>query len=180
MELDFGDFQKALHERMDYSSEILCEEPGQYSLRGGIIDVYPVNANQPYRIDFFGNVVDDIRAFDPTSQRTSEKKSEIVLSSLKEEEENAREGEFFSYLSDSTTWAFLEPEALISEFPLAFHQSEEKKFQKACLELAWKESSNQNIFLGFSEIDAGSGIFEKMPSRIIQCKTSGSTRRCGY
>ena len=179
MELDYGDFQQALYERMDYSSEILCEEPGQYSLRGGIIDVYPANANQPYRIDFFGNVVDDIRAFDPTSQRTSEKKSEIVLSSLKEEEENAREGEFFSYLSDSTTWAFLEPEALISEFPLAFHQSEEKKFQKACLELAWKESSNQNIFLGFSEIDAGSGIFEKMPSRIIQCKTSSQALGAG-
>jgi transcription-repair coupling factor (superfamily II helicase) len=179
MELDFGDFQQALHERMDYSSEILCEEPGQYSLRGGIIDVYPVNANQPYRIDFFGNVVDDIRAFDPTSQRTSEKKTEIVLSSLKGKEENAREGEFFSYLSDSTTWAFIEPETLISEFPLAFHQSEEKKFQKACFELAWKDTSSQNIFLGFSEIDAGSGIFEKMPSRSIQCETSSQALGTG-
>ena len=36
----------------DYSSEVLCEEPGQFSIRGGLIDVYPVNSDKPARIDF--------------------------------------------------------------------------------------------------------------------------------
>ena len=69
MHLNFEGFQETLHKELDYSSEILCEEPGQYSVRGGLIDLYPVNSNQPYRIDFFGDEVDEIRTFDPSTQR---------------------------------------------------------------------------------------------------------------
>ncbi|MBC7365898.1 MAG: transcription-repair coupling factor, partial [Undibacterium sp.] len=40
---------------LDYDSEAVCESPGHYAIRGGIIDVYPVTATQPYRLDFFGH-----------------------------------------------------------------------------------------------------------------------------
>jgi len=45
-------------------------EPGQFSSRGGIIDVWPPAQDQPIRLDFFGDEVDGIRRFDPGSQRT--------------------------------------------------------------------------------------------------------------
>ena len=52
-------------------------------IRGGIIDVYPVTANQPYRLDFFGDEIEDIREFDPVTQRsgaTASKASRISAS----------------------------------------------------------------------------------------------------
>ncbi len=55
---------------LDYDSEAVCEAPGHYAVRGGIIDVYPVTAPEPYRLDFFGDEIEDIRAFDPVTQRS--------------------------------------------------------------------------------------------------------------
>ena len=99
MHLNFEGFQETLHKELDYSSEILCEEPGQYSVRGGLIDLYPVNSNQPYRIDFFGDEVDEIRTFDPSTQRSAEKVEQILISSAGNDDEKVSEGGFFpSYL----------------------------------------------------------------------------------
>ncbi len=55
---------------LDYDSEALCESPGHYAIRGGIIDVYPVTADRPYRLDFFGDEIESIHAFDPVTQRS--------------------------------------------------------------------------------------------------------------
>ncbi len=48
----------------------MVDAPGQYSRRGGILDVYPLLGNVPYRIEFFGDVIESIRAFDPASQQS--------------------------------------------------------------------------------------------------------------
>ena len=143
MHLDFEGFQETLHKELDYSSEILCEEPGQYSVRGGLIDLYPVNSNQPYRIDFFGDEVDEIRTFDPSTQRSAEKVEQILISSAGNDDEKVSEGGFFSFLPFHTTWVFIEPERMISEFPMAFHQSEHEKIQKNCLELCWNPAHSK-------------------------------------
>src|SRR5438128_4904140 len=45
-------------------------EPGDYAVRGGIIDLYPPGTAEPVRLDFFGNTLETIRSFDPESQRT--------------------------------------------------------------------------------------------------------------
>ena len=47
-------------------------EPGQFAFRGGIIDIFSFSSDFPYRIEFFGDEVDSIRSFDPTSQRSVE------------------------------------------------------------------------------------------------------------
>lgn len=44
--------------------------PGEYSLRGGLIDLFPMGSALPYRIDLFGDEIDQIRSFDPDSQRS--------------------------------------------------------------------------------------------------------------
>ena len=54
-------------------------EPGQFSLRGGLIDVYSFSGDHPYRIEFVGERVDSIRSFDPSSQLSIEKKESITI-----------------------------------------------------------------------------------------------------
>ena len=55
------------------------EGPGQCAARGDILDVYPPQAELPYRIEFFGDDVDQIRIFDPLTQRSVEQVSSAVL-----------------------------------------------------------------------------------------------------
>jgi transcription-repair coupling factor (superfamily II helicase) len=67
-----------------YSPADVVEMPGQYALRGGILDVYSPEAERPVRIEFFGDEVDSIRKFDPASQRSSTPVDEALLLPLTE------------------------------------------------------------------------------------------------
>src|SRR3954468_10115311 len=67
-----------------YSSSDVVEMPGQYAVRGGILDVYSPEAERPVRVGFFGDEVDSIRRFDPTSQRSSNPIDEALLLPLTE------------------------------------------------------------------------------------------------
>ena len=59
-------------------------EPGQFSHRGGLLDVWPPSELHPVRLDFFGDEIDTIRRFDPASQRTIEKLDFIVITPARE------------------------------------------------------------------------------------------------
>src|ERR1700758_668045 len=67
-----------------YASADVVEMPGQYAFRGGILDVYSPEAERPVRIEFFGDEVDSILRFDPTSQRSSNPIDEAMLLPLTE------------------------------------------------------------------------------------------------
>ena len=67
-----------------YESADVVEMPGQYALRGGILDVYSPEAERPVRIEFFGDEVESIRRFDPASQRSSNPMDEALLLPLTE------------------------------------------------------------------------------------------------
>ena len=67
-----------------YTSADVVEMPGQYALRGGILDVYSPEADRPVRIEFFGDEVESIRKFDPASQRSSSPVDEALLLPLTE------------------------------------------------------------------------------------------------
>ena len=54
-------------------------EPGQYSVRGGIVDVFSYSESKPYRIDFFGDEVETIRTFDVETQLSKEKLDSIYI-----------------------------------------------------------------------------------------------------
>lgn len=54
-------------------------EPGQYTMRGSIIDVFAFSSEYPFRIDFFGNEVDSIRTFEVDTQLSKEKKDSVVV-----------------------------------------------------------------------------------------------------
>src|SRR5579864_5846170 len=67
-----------------YSSADVVEMPGEYAVRGGILDVYSPEAERPVRVEFFGDEVDSIRRFDPASQRSMNPIDEALLLPLTE------------------------------------------------------------------------------------------------
>ena len=67
-----------------YHSTDVVEMPGEYALRGGILDVYSPESERPVRIEFFGDEVESIRKFDPASQRSSSPVDEALLLPLTE------------------------------------------------------------------------------------------------
>ncbi len=90
---ELGDKTLKLHsgENVDtnFIMEVLCSygfeyvdyvyEPGQYAVRGSIIDVFSFSSEFPYRIDFFGDEVESIRTFEVETQLSKEKKDSIVI-----------------------------------------------------------------------------------------------------
>ena len=69
---------------LGYRREELVEGAGQFSCRGGIVDLYPYYSDAPFRIEFFDTEVDSVRLFDPESQRTLEMQEEILITPARE------------------------------------------------------------------------------------------------
>ena len=59
-------------------------EPGEFAVRGGIVDLYPAGAAEPLRLDFFGEVLESIRSFDPLTQRSTGKVDQAALRPVSE------------------------------------------------------------------------------------------------
>jgi transcription-repair coupling factor (superfamily II helicase) len=70
--------------RMGFTQAPTVMEPGDYAIRGGIIDIFPPGETGPVRLDLFGDVLDGARRFDPVSQRTIEKLDVIELAPVSE------------------------------------------------------------------------------------------------
>jgi len=78
-------------ERLGYERKPVACEKGEYAYRGGIIDLFPVTSTEPYRIEFWDDEIESIRAFDPQSQKSARLVDEIELSSAKELELDQKE-----------------------------------------------------------------------------------------
>ncbi|MDX2485403.1 MAG: transcription-repair coupling factor [Pseudodonghicola sp.] len=70
--------------RMGFSQSPTVMEPGDYAVRGGIIDIYPPGEGGPVRLDLFGDMLDGARRFDPATQRTTEKLDVVELAPVSE------------------------------------------------------------------------------------------------
>jgi transcription-repair coupling factor (superfamily II helicase) len=67
-----------------YAAADIVVEPGQFSRRGGLLDVWPLSETHPVRLDFFGDEIDTMRRFDPSSQRTIENLSQLLITPARE------------------------------------------------------------------------------------------------
>ena len=65
--------------KMGYERVNLVETEGQWSKRGDLIDIFPVSAELPIRLEWFGDELENIREFDPATQRSLEKIEEFRL-----------------------------------------------------------------------------------------------------
>ena len=99
---------------LDFLTDLLYEygfenvdfvvEPGQFAIRGGLIDVYSFANDNPYRIEFFGDEVDSIRSFDIASQLSIERFNNIVLLPNMQQQAFIEEREsILEYLPKATT-----------------------------------------------------------------------------
>ncbi len=101
---------------LDFISDLLFElefeltefvsEPGQFAIRGGIIDVFSFSNEHPYRIEFFGDEVESIRTFDPSSQLSLQKLNRIsLLPNVQSREIVENRIDFLDYIpSDTILW----------------------------------------------------------------------------
>jgi len=96
----------------DYDSEAVCEAPGQYAVRGGIVDVYPITASQPYRLDYFGDTLEEIRTLDPVTQRSGEPVEGITLTAAPKLHTSGAQASLLDYLNPATHAVLLEPKSL--------------------------------------------------------------------
>ncbi|MFN3970760.1 MAG: transcription-repair coupling factor [Gemmobacter sp.] len=70
--------------RMGFAPVATVAEPGDFAIRGGIVDIFPPGPSGPVRLDFFGDQLDGLRRFDPGTQRTTEKLARIDLAPVSE------------------------------------------------------------------------------------------------
>lgn len=75
---------KTFLSRMGFSPVSTVAEPGDYAIRGGIVDIWPPGNSGPVRLDFFGDTLDGLRRFDAVTQRTTEKLQAIDLAPMSE------------------------------------------------------------------------------------------------
>ena len=129
------DFQKLQEElvHLGYERESQIEGPGQFAVRGGILDVYPLTEEIPVRIELWGDEIDSIRSFDVESQRSVENMEQIVIYPATENVEKEEQAVSFSeyFPKEKSLFFFDEPvrlqetlEAVEKEY---FHSLESRK-----------------------------------------------------
>lgn len=108
--------QKGENLSLDFVLELLAEygfdrvdfvvEPGQYSLRGGIIDVFSYTNDRPYRIEFFGDDIESIRTFDPANQLSIDQLTHITITpNIQDRTLEEKRGTFLAYTGrDTVVW----------------------------------------------------------------------------
>ncbi|MGC4018020.1 MAG: transcription-repair coupling factor [Muricomes sp.] len=140
--IDFTKLQKRLVS-IGYEREVQIEGPGQFAVRGGILDVFPLTEEMPVRIELWGDEVDSIRTFDVESQRSMENLGEVDIypaaESLGESKQNVS---FLDYFSKDKSILFLdEPLRLIErgdEVEEEFYNSSKNR-EEAGLETTGEE-----------------------------------------
>jgi len=140
---------------LDYDSEAVCEAPGSYAVRGGIIDVYPITATQPYRLDFFGDEIESIRAFDPVTQRSGKAVASITLSASPRVRLETSKTGIADYLPPGTHVLFVEPAELESSFSALMRDADPAA---AVEELSL--FSKVSALFGVGDLDEATALFD--------------------
>lgn len=93
---------------LGYQRVKLVSDKGEFAVRGGIIDLFPIQLPQPIRIEFFGDTIEEIRTYDPMSQKSTGKISSFSLSYADEKAKlkSDKMGTLFDYLSKDTLVVF--------------------------------------------------------------------------
>lgn len=123
-------------------------EPGEFSVRGGIIDVFSFSNDNPYRIEFFGNEVDSIRSFDVETQLSVEKLKKIsiipnVENKLQDSFGMTRE-DFLDYINEKTVLVIQNTELLGQQLDKLFDKANEA-FEKLSKDI--QHAKPEELFL---------------------------------
>ncbi len=100
---------------MGYDREVQIEGPGQFAVRGGIVDIFPLTEEMPVRIEFWDDEIDSIRTFDAQTQRSIENREEITVYPARDEADEQEEVSFLRYFRSEETLLFLDEPARLYE-----------------------------------------------------------------
>lgn len=140
---------------IDFINEVLFEyefkrvdfitEPGEFSVRGGIVDVFSFSNDNPYRIEFFGNEVDSIRTFDVATQLSIEQQKKItIIPNVENKLFQENRESFLDYISEQTVICIQNTENLLAQLDKQFARAEEA-FEKLSKEI--KHATPEQLFL---------------------------------
>jgi transcription-repair coupling factor (superfamily II helicase) len=102
-------------------------EPGQYSIRGGIVDVYSYSSEDPYRLDFFGDEVDTIRSFDLDNQISKESLGRIsIIPNIQNDLQNVERISFLDFIPADTLLFLNDIQLIVDQMEYNFRQTIEK------------------------------------------------------
>ena len=121
---------------LDFVNEVLFEykfkrvdfvtEPGDFSVRGGIIDVFSFSNDEPYRIEFFGDEIDSIRTFDVETQLSKEKLKKVsIMPNVENKTLQENRESFLKYISSKTVIFTKNIDLISSKLDKFFKKSEE-------------------------------------------------------
>ena len=119
---------------LDFVNEMLFEyhfnrvdfvtEPGEFAVRGGIVDVFSFSNEEPYRIEFFGNEVDSIRSFDIETQLSIEKEKRIsIMPNVENKHLQEKRESFLKYISNNTIVFVKNKELLFGKLDKLFNKA---------------------------------------------------------
>jgi len=160
--LDQDNFIEKLAE-MNFSRVDFVVEPGQFALRGGLMDVFSYAYDHPYRIEFFGDDIESIRTFDPVNQLSIKKlKTAKILPNLQRQEIIEKRNSFIKTIpNEAKLW--IQNPGFISEVL-------EKGFKKAvavfeALSGELKHLHPNDLFMNADEFDKDSLLYTQIISR---------------
>lgn len=126
--------------RVDFVSE-----PGEFSVRGGIIDVFSFSNDNPYRIEFFGDEVDSIRVFDVETQLSLDKQNKItIIPNVEHKFSQVKRESFLDYIDEKTIIFVQNSELMFKQFDKMFEKAIEA-FDKLSKEVG--RATPQELFL---------------------------------
>jgi transcription-repair coupling factor (superfamily II helicase) len=160
--MPFSELIERLTGELDYDSEALCEQPGQIATRGGLIDIYPYDAHCPYRVDFFGDEIESIRSFDPSSQRTEREVSTIDIAAAESAESiHSSEGAFVEYLPEGAIqWVLEDASLLVREHPYRFEKTRTRRGKPRSFYHVIENRDTVDNLISISELDTDPELFK--------------------
>jgi transcription-repair coupling factor (superfamily II helicase) len=120
-------------------------EPGEFSVRGGIIDVFSFSNDNPYRIEFFGNEIDSIRSFDVETQLSIEKLKKIsIIPNVENKLLQENRESFLDYINEKTVLILQNTELLGQQLDKLFDKANEA-FEKLSKDI--QHAPPEDLFL---------------------------------
>ncbi|HEY4232161.1 MAG TPA: transcription-repair coupling factor [Lacipirellulaceae bacterium] len=198
--LDEQEFTRWLADRGGHSTTAV-ELPGEFSLRGGILDVFAPDADDPVRIELFGSDIESIRRFDVATQRSLETLQSTTVTMLEPAESDR--AHFTAYLPAATWFMLVEPNELSEEGkfflermdrPQVFHSvkltlGEIYKFPSVTASAVPSGSMETTAHLEFESVERFSGEIGKVRDELdkvssghevfVVCETDAEVERLG-
>jgi transcription-repair coupling factor (superfamily II helicase) len=136
-------------------------EPGQFALRGGILDIYSFGNEKPYRVELFGNDVDSIRIFDPETQLSERKLLQVtIIPNVETQFDETEKVSFFDFIPSNTViwlqdWDFINERLITQEedLQLFIELGEQGYSTRDNEDEAQKKVINKNEFITASSVE---------------------------